>query len=325
VPVDHDELLARATHDRRLANILYHDAEATSYDDHWHLTFDAGTTGYARGRFTRANPDGDRRYERVLEIGCGTGFFGVSLTEAGIAANCVVTDISSGMVRRAVEHGSDKGLRLLPCVAEAEALPFADGSFDLVVGHAVLHHVPDVARGLREVLRVLAPGGRFVFAGEPTVVGDRIARRLSARTWSVTSAVMGLPVVRRWGRGEEVAPPPTGAHALEWLVDLHTFDPARLEQTARDAGAIDVRCRTEDFLAAWLLWSGMAAAYAVRGRAGSTWIGPLAALRGSVRRIDDALARVLPREVFYNALLTGVKPPLDSVELQSTDPVAGKD
>ncbi len=62
-------------------------------------------------------------------------------------------------------------------------IPYDDETFDLVVGHAVLHHIPDVELALREVLRVLKPGGRFVFAGEPTTVGDWYARRLGRLTW----------------------------------------------------------------------------------------------------------------------------------------------
>ena len=53
-------------------------------------------------------------------------------------------------------------------VADAETIPMPDSSVDLVVGHAVLHHIPDLDQAFREILRVLKPGGRFVFAGEPT-------------------------------------------------------------------------------------------------------------------------------------------------------------
>ena len=52
-------------------------------------------------------------------------------------------------------------------VADAEILPFEDQSFDLVFGHAVLHHLPHLDRAFAEIHRVLR-GGRIVFAGEPS-------------------------------------------------------------------------------------------------------------------------------------------------------------
>ena len=68
-------------------------------------------------------------------------------------------------------------------VADAERMPYDDNTFDVVVGHAVLHHIPDVEQAMREMLRVLKPGGRFVIAGEPTRIGDRYARALGRVTW----------------------------------------------------------------------------------------------------------------------------------------------
>ena len=59
--------------------------------------------------------------------------------------------------------------------ADAERLPFEDGSFDLVLGHAVLHHIPDLPTAFGEFARVLAPGGTLLFAGEPSRYGDRLA------------------------------------------------------------------------------------------------------------------------------------------------------
>ncbi len=58
---------------------------------------------------------------------------------------------------------------------EAEQLPFEDESFDLVFGHAVLHHIPDLERAFAEFHRVLRPGGVVAFAGEPSRYGDRLA------------------------------------------------------------------------------------------------------------------------------------------------------
>ena len=87
------------------------------------------------------------------------------------------------MVEVALRNAEHLGLDVDGRVADAERMPYDDDTFDLVVGHAVLHHIPDLDTAFREVLRVLKPGGRFVFAGEPTRIGDRYARKLGGLTW----------------------------------------------------------------------------------------------------------------------------------------------
>ena len=62
------------------------------------------------------------------------------------------------MVEVARRNAADLGFDVEGRVADAESLPYPDDSFDLVVGHAVLHHIPDVELALREVLRVLKSG-----------------------------------------------------------------------------------------------------------------------------------------------------------------------
>ncbi len=79
------------------------------------------------------------------------------------------------MVRTLAANAERLGLTVKSLRADAESLPFAAESFDLVLGHAVLHHLPDLERAFSEFHRVLKPGGRIVFAGEPSRVGDRIA------------------------------------------------------------------------------------------------------------------------------------------------------
>src|SRR5204862_217097 len=67
------------------------------------------------------------------------------------------------------------GLRVETARCDAQELPFPDDSFDLVFGHAVLHHLPDLDVAFREFRRVLKPGGRVAFCGEPSEYGDRLA------------------------------------------------------------------------------------------------------------------------------------------------------
>lgn len=97
------------------------------------------------------------RDKRVLEIGVGVGTDFVRFARAGAALSGIdLTEASIELVRKRLAlEGLDADLR----VADAEALPFADGSFDLVYSWGVLHHTPDTERALREARRVLRPGG----------------------------------------------------------------------------------------------------------------------------------------------------------------------
>jgi SAM-dependent methyltransferase len=94
---------------------------------------------------------------RVLEVGCGWGDLAESIArETG--AQVVATDLSPHMVELARAGGLDAQ------VADVQALPYADGSFDAAVAAWMLYHVPALDRGLAELARVLRPGGRLVVA-----------------------------------------------------------------------------------------------------------------------------------------------------------------
>lgn len=304
-----------ARDDPRLANALYHDWQSETYDEKWSISYDERCITYARDRFVAVVGAADQvhwPYRTALEIGCGTGFFLLNLSQAGVIAKDggLVTDISPGMVQVATRNAGALGIEIDGCVATAEALPYADDSVDLVVGHAVLHHLPDVECALREALRVLKPGGRFVFAGEPTRYGDVVARRLSRLTWQATLAAGRLPGLRGWVRPRPELDASSAAASLEAVVDLHTFMPGALRRMAISAGAVDVRVQTEELTASWFGWPVRTFECAVaEGRLGYRWA--MFAYRGWQRLawIDATLLRrVVPAGLFYNALLTGVKP-----------------
>jgi SAM-dependent methyltransferase len=214
------------------------------------------------------------------------------------------------MVKVATRNGENLGLEIDGRVADAEGIPYDDDTFDLVVGHAVLHHIPDVELSLREVVRVLKPGARFIFAGEPTTVGNGYARSLSTATWRAVTTVTRLPGLTGWRRPQAELDESSRAAALEAIVDLHTFDPADLERMATNAGAVDVSTSTTEFTAAMLGWPLRTLEAAVPpGRLGwgyakfafSSWI--------TLSWVDDNLwRRVVPKGWFYNVMVTGVKP-----------------
>lgn len=305
--------VAAAYQDTKLAQVLYHDWEAETYDEKWSISYDERCIEYARGRFDAAVGEQAGEplpYGRALELGCGTGFFLLNLMQAGVAATGSVTDLSPGMVKVALRNAQGLGLPVDGRVADAERIPYDDGTFDLVVGHAVLHHIPDVEQSLREVLRVLKPGGRFVFAGEPSRIGNIYARRLGQATWFATTKLTKLGPLKGWRRPQEELDESSRAAALEAVVDLHTFDPSDLERTAASAGAENVRARTEEFAAALFGWPVRTFEAAVpqekltlrwRLFAYQAWL--------KLSWLDEkVLRRAVPREFFYNVMITGTKP-----------------
>ncbi len=294
--------------DPKLANILYHDWEAGTYDEKWSISFDQRCIDYARERFAHVGGTDGWPYARSLELGCGTGFFTLNLKLAGVIDEGHVTDLSPGMVEVAQRNARGLGFEVQGKVADAEQLPYDDDTFDLVMGHAVLHHIPDLDAAFAEILRVLKPGGRFVFAGEPTRHGDYIARRLSRFTWWAATNITRLPQLAAWRRPQAELDESSRAAALEAVVDIHTFVPDELEKLARRAGAGEVRVATSELIASWFGWPVRTFECAVpREKLGMRWA--TFALKGWQRllALDQRLEGVVPRGLFYNAEITGVK------------------
>jgi ubiquinone/menaquinone biosynthesis C-methylase UbiE len=302
-----DEVQA-AWSDTKLANVLYHDWEAGTYDEKWSISFDQRCIDYARERFAHVAGTDGWPYARSLELGCGTGFFTLNLKLAGVLDEGHVTDLSPGMVEVAERNARGLGFEVQGQVADAEKLPYEDNSFDLVLGHAVLHHIPDLDAAFAEILRVLRPGGRFVFAGEPTRNGDYVARRLSRFTWWAATHATRVPALAGWRRPQVELDESSRAAALEAVVDVHTFVPSELEAVARAAGAVDVRVATSELFASWFGWPVRTFECAVpREKLGLRWA--TFALRGWQRlsALDEKLEGIVPRGLFYNAEITGVK------------------
>lgn len=103
---------------------------------------------------------------RILELGCGTGAL---WREQGhrLPADCelVLSDLSRGMLRKTV---NDLSVEVTAYQGDAQVLPFEDNSFDLVAAHHMLYHVPDIDAALRDIHRVLKPGGRLCAATNGT-------------------------------------------------------------------------------------------------------------------------------------------------------------
>lgn len=102
--------------------------------------------------------------ERILEIGPGTGYYTCDIAAWVRAEGRVdVFDIQQEFLDHTMERVGQRGLaNVHPTRGDAQALPFEDGSFDACVLITVLGEIPDQDAGLREIARVLKPGGRLV-------------------------------------------------------------------------------------------------------------------------------------------------------------------
>ncbi len=103
---------------------------------------------------------------RVLDAGCGGGGMPLSLAEEASAV--VGIDPAERFQDAGVRLGRERGMRNLHfALADGMSLPFRDGSFDLVLSHAVIEHVADAPLYLRECARVLAPRGHVYLSTAP--------------------------------------------------------------------------------------------------------------------------------------------------------------
>jgi ubiquinone/menaquinone biosynthesis C-methylase UbiE len=289
-------------------NTRYHDAAADEYDAKWGIDF--GATGQRQVRLKLSKALGGlrgRSFGEGLEIGSGTGYFSLNLLQLGVIERLTATDISPGMLRRLSETAEGLGLSAETAVTEAEELPFEDESFDIVFGHAVLHHIPDLERAFAEFRRVLRPGGAIAFCGEPSRYGDMLAA-VPKRTGMVAA-----PVWRRLVGASARAVPESeqsNGHALESEVDVHAFAPADLRRLLRETGFEERRVGGEELLANAWGW-GLRTVESSAEPESVPWGWRNFAFRSyiALQRVDTRLLEPrLPAELFYNLLASGRKP-----------------
>lgn len=150
--------------------------------------------------------------ESVLEVGCGAGH----VLERFNGNPRTGIDLSAGMLERIRRRlGEDITLAR----GSGDALPFADGAFDIVICTEVLEHVPDPAAVVRELVRVAGPDGRVIVSIPNEVNIDRAKR-----------ALRRLPVVRQLLRT-------LAAENNEW--HLHHFDLRMLQSIVQGTASIE--------------------------------------------------------------------------------------
>lgn len=152
---------------------------------------------WATDLIERARPIGPS--DRILDLGCGTGVVARLLRERlGGGARITGVDVSPDMIEmaRSVAPAIDWH------VGNAMQLPFADGSFDLVISQQMLQFVPDRDAAAREIRRVLAPGGRLVLATWRDRSEQPLYETLGAIAERHLSSSLGPSIDRRFALGD---------------------------------------------------------------------------------------------------------------------------
>jgi ubiquinone/menaquinone biosynthesis C-methylase UbiE len=289
----------------RDVNSRYHDVAASDYDSKWGISFEGVGRELVCTKLRKALGGGaPASFERALEIGAGTGYFSLNLLKQGILTHVTCTDVSPGMLETLSDSAERLRLDVETAVCEAEHLPFENDSFDVVFGHAVLHHIPDLAQAFLEFRRVLKPGGVIAFCGEPSRTGDKLAAYPKRAALAVAplwrSAIRARPHVGdgTWGRDEEAT--------LERYVDVHAFTPRDLEEVARGGGFTNVRIRGEELAASWFGWANRTLESTAEP-ADVPWLWRQYAFHGylALQKVDRALLEPrLPPAIFYNLLIS---------------------
>ena len=167
-----------------------------------------------------------------LDVGCGTGIFTELISDSCAPASVTAVDPAASQIATA-----RKGVARMKAefrLAEAQELPFPDGSFDVVASSLVLNFVPDRARAMSEMLRVARPGGL-----------------IAACVWDLAAQLSPSGPLRHAIRRIGIAPPPipgTDASTIAALTDL--FENGGLKGVT--ATAIEVTVSFPNFEDFWL-------------------------------------------------------------------------
>ena len=153
---------------RRSGNVAHFDSAAASWRDVYEAETPSGATYRARmaAVLEWVDATGLQPGAAVLDAGCGAGLAAAALARRDYRVDAV--DASTAMVELTASHAAEQGLQeaISAQTADVQRLPFADRSFELVVALGLLPWVDDPAATLRELARVLRPGGHAIVSAD---------------------------------------------------------------------------------------------------------------------------------------------------------------
>lgn len=212
------------------SNITFHDEfDADIYDWKWGKRYSKKEMEKVISEYCEYLGEEIGEIKRYLDIGCGTGAAVVNLSLYEGMGEAHGSDISIGMLKACNQNAKRVGGDISLTLADAQKLPYRDGSFDFITCHAILHHVANPEDVMKEVYRLLTPGGRaLVF--EPTKYGTELIFKIMRYTWGIPYAIRERLKGKRpiWVVEEEYV------DTLDSPVDVTTFHPRELREIIED-------------------------------------------------------------------------------------------
>jgi SAM-dependent methyltransferase len=217
--------------------------------------------------------------DSVLDACCGRGFLGEYLLRLGAAVT--FTDLSEAQLASLAARVPRGDTRASFTRADLLRLPFADRTFDKVVGNSFLHHLPDVPAALEEMRRILKPGGSLILLHEPSI---------RANWWETFPLSLVKDTTYNSG-----------------FTDLWQFDPNDLADVLQNVGFDSVKIKGSGVLAAVLCnWFLILASK--MGITHRLVIGPALRLRAPLARLELRMIPSSSAGRFPSLLIFAVNP-----------------
>jgi len=173
--------MAEGTNQQYLLTQQYKNASNLNARIELHKRFSTGTQSWYEwilAHYTFADTS------QILELGCGSAeFWHHNQERIPQGWSVILSDFSVGMLEDARQNLRDSKHPFTFQVIDAQAIPFADESFDVVIANHMLYHVPDRPRALSEIRRILKPGGHFY----ATTIGETHLQELDDIVEQVTN------------------------------------------------------------------------------------------------------------------------------------------
>jgi SAM-dependent methyltransferase len=226
------------------SNIVFHDEfDAEIYDWKWGKQYGVEEMERVVSEYRTYLKGELGKIDKYLDVGCGTGAAVANLSLFEGIGEAHGSDISMGMLKVCGKNAVEVGGRVRLTLSDAQSLPYRDGSFDFITCHAILHHVPHPEAVMKDVFRLLKPGGRaLVF--EPTRYGTEMVFTIMRYTWGIPYTIRERLKGKKpiWVVEEEYV------DTLDSPVDVTTFQPRELRKIVKDIPFSEATVTTYGFL-----------------------------------------------------------------------------